>query len=146
MPSRVPHSACHSGPAHLGVGDQHLPEHVRDGAVLGLTADVKAAVIHDVGGVGPVLVTLGLQGNRQAGVRLGRGGARECLTGRMGWTLGQSSLTGTRGSESRWEGGKRGRGRSALRLCSTAQEERGSQPARRQAAALTPAGAPGGAH
>lgn len=103
---------------------------------------MKAAVFHDVGGVGPVLVTFGLQGNRRAGVRLGCGGARECLAGQMGRTLGQNSLTGTSGSESRWEGRKRGQGRSGLRPCRIVQEERGSQPARGQAAALTPAGAP----
>lgn len=52
------------GAAHLGVGDQHFPEHVSDGAVLRPTLDVKAAVFHDVGRVGPVLVAFGLQGNQ----------------------------------------------------------------------------------
>jgi len=91
-------------------------------------------------------VTFGLQGNRRAGVRLGYGGAREWLTGQTGRTLGYNSLTRTKCSESCWRGKKHGRGRSALHLCCTVQEEGRGQPARGQATALTPAGAPGGTH
>lgn len=95
----LPWTARRPCSAHLGVRDQHFTEHVSDGAVLRLTADVKAAVFHDLGRIGPVLVAFGLQGNQRGGVRLGCAVVLVAVTGQTGWMFGQSPLTRTRYSE-----------------------------------------------